>query len=55
MACYDAVIATYLCIGGRALEAFDNIKRALEYIDDHLNEPMSFESLAKQFHFSPYY
>jgi len=34
---------------------FDNIKRALEYIDDHLDEPMSFESLAKHFHFSPYY
>ena len=35
--------------------AFENIKRALEYIDDHLNEQMSFESLAKYFHFSPYY
>ena len=35
--------------------AFENIKRALEYIDDHLNEQISFESLAKHFHFSPYY
>jgi AraC-like DNA-binding protein/predicted transcriptional regulator YdeE len=37
------------------LGAFENIKRALEYIDDHLNEQVSFESLAKHFHFSPYY
>ena len=35
--------------------SFENIKKALEYIDDHLDEPMSFESLAKQHHFSPYY
>lgn len=34
---------------------FENIKKALEYIDDHLNEQMSVESLAKYFHFSPYY
>ena len=34
---------------------FEHIKEALEYIDDHLDEPMSFESLAKRFHFSPYY
>ncbi|MCL2702643.1 MAG: AraC family transcriptional regulator [Defluviitaleaceae bacterium] len=34
---------------------FDNIKNALEYIDSHLDEPMSFETLARRFHFSPYY
>ena len=34
---------------------FDSIRRALLYIDSHLDEPMSFESLAKRFHFSPYY
>ena len=34
---------------------FDSIKEALAYIDDHLDEPMSFESLVKRFHFSPYY
>jgi len=34
---------------------FDSIKRALLYIDSHLDEPMSFDSLAKRFHFSPYY
>ncbi|MDR0293712.1 MAG: AraC family transcriptional regulator [Oscillospiraceae bacterium] len=34
---------------------FEQIKEALEYIDNHLDEPMSFESLAKHFHFSPYY
>jgi AraC-like DNA-binding protein/predicted transcriptional regulator YdeE len=37
------------------LSNFDNIKEALEYIDGHLDEPISFESLAKRFHFSPYY
>lgn len=34
---------------------FDKIKEALEYIDGHLEEPITFESLAGQFHFSPYY
>ena len=34
---------------------FDSVKQALLYIDEHLDEPMSFESLAKRFHFSPYY
>ena len=34
---------------------FDSIKEALAYIDGHLDEPMTFESLARQFHFSPYY
>jgi len=38
-----------------ATGGFENIKRALEYIDDHLDEPISYESLAKHFHFSPYY
>ena len=34
---------------------FDSIKEALLHIDSHLDGPMSFESLAKRFHFSPYY
>ena len=34
---------------------FEKIKEALEYIDDHLDELMSVESLADYFHFSPYY
>ena len=34
---------------------FQNIKEALEYIDSHLDEPMSIESIARIFHFSPYY
>jgi len=34
---------------------FDNIKNALEYIDNHLDEPITFEAIAKRFHFSPYY
>ena len=34
---------------------FENIKKALEYIDDHLDESMNLESLAKQYNFSPYY
>jgi len=34
---------------------FDKIKSALEYIDNHLDEPMSFESIARLHHFSPYY
>ena len=37
------------------MEAFETIKKALEYIDGHLDEQMSFESLARHFHFSPYY
>jgi AraC-like DNA-binding protein/predicted transcriptional regulator YdeE len=37
------------------LGAFENIKKALEYIDDHFNDEMSVESLAKHFHFSQYY
>jgi AraC-like DNA-binding protein/predicted transcriptional regulator YdeE len=37
------------------LSQFTNIKTALEYIDNHLDEPMSVESLAKLFHFSPFY
>ena len=34
---------------------FSKIKEALEYIDRHLDQPLSLESLAHQFHFSPYY
>ena len=34
---------------------FEKIKNALEYIDNHLDEPITFESVAKQFNFSPYY
>jgi len=34
---------------------FENIKSALVYIDEHLDEPMRVETLAKHFHFSPYY
>ena len=37
------------------MENFDKIKQALEYIDAHLDEPMSFKMLANRFHFSPYY
>jgi len=34
---------------------FDKIINALEYIDAHLDEPMTFKTLAGRFHFSPYY
>jgi len=34
---------------------FSIIKEALEYIDTHLDDPISFETLAEMFHFSPYY
>lgn len=34
---------------------FDKIKEALQYIDDHLDEQISFESIAEHFHFSAYY
>ena len=34
---------------------FDYIKKALEYIDGHLDESISVESLAERFHFSAYY
>ncbi|MCL2810697.1 MAG: AraC family transcriptional regulator [Clostridia bacterium] len=34
---------------------FDTVKRALAYIDDHLGDPISLESIATLFHFSPYY
>jgi len=37
------------------LNNFYKIKEALEYIDYHLDEPISLESISKQFHFSPYY
>lgn len=34
---------------------FQRIREALEYIDTHLDEPISLESLAARFHFSPFY
>jgi len=37
------------------LNNFSKIKETLEYIDNHLDEPMSFKMLAKKFHYSPYY
>ena len=40
---------------GGSLANFERIKQALEYIDSHLDEPMSLEKLAKQFYLSPYY
>lgn len=50
-----SVAATLIELGGRALDNFNTIKKALEYIDDHLDEPMSLDALAQAFHFSPYY
>jgi len=37
------------------LNNFSRIKEALEYIDAHLDMPISLDSIAEQFHFSPYY
>jgi AraC-like DNA-binding protein/predicted transcriptional regulator YdeE len=34
---------------------FPRVKNALEYIDDHLADPVNFELVANQFHISPYY
>lgn len=34
---------------------FAKIKDALLYIDEHLDEKITFQSLAERFHFSPYY
>lgn len=34
---------------------FSKIKEALEYIDNHLDEPISFKTIAGRFNFSPYY
>jgi AraC-like DNA-binding protein len=34
---------------------FSKIKEALEYIDHHLDEPISFKIIAKKYNFSPYY
>jgi AraC-like DNA-binding protein/predicted transcriptional regulator YdeE len=34
---------------------FAKIKEALEYIDNNLDEPISFKTIAKKFNFSPYY
>ena len=37
------------------MDNFSKIKEALEYIDNNLDEPISFKSIAKKFNFSPYY
>lgn len=37
------------------MNSFDYIKEALEYIDGHLDESISVESIAERFHFSAYY
>lgn len=37
------------------MKNFNNIERALKYIDSHLSEQMGYEQLANIFHFSPYY
>lgn len=37
------------------MEHFEAIKQALLYIDRHLHGQVSYEMLAKRFHFSPYY
>ena len=34
---------------------FQKIKEAILYIDNHLDESISYESIAKRFNFSPYY
>jgi len=34
---------------------FQSIKESLEYIDNHLDEPITFELIAEKFHFSAYY
>jgi AraC-like DNA-binding protein/predicted transcriptional regulator YdeE len=34
---------------------FEIVKDALEYIDKHIDEPMTYETLAERFHYSPYY
>ena len=34
---------------------FDRIKEALTFIDNHLDEQITYDSLAMRFHFSPYY
>jgi len=39
----------------KILGNFDKIKEALVYIDEHLDESMSLESIAKHFHFSTFY
>ena len=37
------------------MKSFDNIERALKYIDSHLSEQIGYERLANILHFSPYY
>ena len=41
--------------GGKNLNNFQSIKDALEYIDSHLDEQISLESISKRFHFFSYY
>lgn len=37
------------------MSAFESIRQALRYIEEHLEEPLRLEALAERFHFSPYY
>lgn len=37
------------------MSRFSRIKEALEYIDLHLNEDITYETVAETFHFSPFY
>ena len=52
---YMDVVTTNMQRGGVRISNFDSIKEALKYIDNHLEEPISYESIAQCFHFSPYY
>ncbi len=40
---------------GEVVGNFEHICQAIKYIDDHLDERIGLEQLAKVFHFSPYY
>ena len=37
------------------MKNFSRIRQALEYIDEHLDQPIDFDQVADVFHFSPYY
>jgi len=37
------------------MKIFDNIERALKYVDNHLSEQIGFEDVANALHFSPYH
>ncbi len=37
------------------MDNLDRISLAMHYIDDHLNENLTFKHVADIFHFSPYY